>query len=183
LLDWTINDPGPRANLANSGFGPMSLVKWVLIGVILLPVAEIVVFIIAGLTIGWLPTAALFLATSVAGLMVLKHQGRGDLDRFRAAVRTGGLRAINLDTPGLAPIMGGILLVLPGFITDALGALLFVPPIRGWVRATIGRALRKRRAARDPSVIDLTPEEWHQVSDAIEDGRERKRSSPRKRNR
>jgi UPF0716 family protein affecting phage T7 exclusion len=92
------------------------------------------------------------------------------------------LRSIHLETPGLATLAGGILLVLPGFITDVVGALLFVPPFRRWVSATISRALRKRRAGADPSVIDLTPEEWHHVADRIEDGSTRKRSTrPRKR--
>jgi UPF0716 protein FxsA len=159
----------------------MSLVKWTFIGVILLPLGEIAVFIAIALTIGWLWTAVLFVATSAVGVLVLKRMGRGDLDRFRTAVGAGGIRTIHLDTPGLAPIIGGILLVLPGFITDLAGALLFIPPVRRWVRASIGRARKKRRAARDPSVIDLAPDEWHHISDAIEDGRDRKRTSPRKR--
>jgi UPF0716 protein FxsA len=159
----------------------MTLVKWVFIGVILLPLAEIATFIALALTIGWLWTVALCIVTSAVGVLVLRQVGRSDLDRLRTAVRLGGLRAIHLDTPGLAPIMGAILLVLPGFITDVLGALLFVPPLRRWASAAIGRAVKKRRAARDPSVIDLTPDEWHQVPDAIEDRQDRKRPARRTR--
>jgi UPF0716 protein FxsA len=159
----------------------MSLVKWAFVGVILLPVAETAVFIAVVLAIGWPWAAILFVATSVVGMLVLRRIGRADFNRLRQAVATGGIRAIHLDSPGLATLAGGILLVLPGFITDVLGALLFVPPVRRWASAAIGRALRKRRAARDPSVVDLTPEEWHHVSDRIEDGGRRKRSSPRKR--
>jgi UPF0716 protein FxsA len=159
----------------------MSLVKWAFVGVILLPVAETAVFIAVVLAIGWPWAVILFVATSVVGMLVLRRIGRADFNRLRQAVATGGIRAIHLDSPGLATLAGGILLVLPGFITDVLGALLFVPPVRRWASAAIGRALRKRRAARDPSVVDLTPEEWHHVSDRIEDGGRRKRSSPRKR--
>jgi UPF0716 protein FxsA len=159
----------------------MSLVKWAFVGVILLPVAETAVFIAMVLAIGWPWAVILFVATSVVGMLVLRRIGRADFNRLRQAVATGGIRAIHLDSPGLATLAGGILLVLPGFITDVLGALLFVPPVRRWASAAIGRALRKRRAARDPSVVDLTPEEWHHVSDRIEDGGRRKRSSPRKR--
>jgi UPF0716 family protein affecting phage T7 exclusion len=131
-----------------------------------------------GVTIGWLWTVLLFLATSAIGVMVLKRTGRGDLDRFRAAVRQDGLRAIHLETPGLAAMVGGILLVFPGFITDLMGALLFVPPLRRWASATIGRALKKRRAGRDPSVIDLSPDEWHQVSDGTR--KDRRPRGPRR---
>jgi UPF0716 protein FxsA len=159
----------------------MSLVKWAFVGVILLPVAETVVFIAVVLAIGWPWAVILFVATSVVGALVLRRIGRADFNRLRRAVATGGIRAIHLDSPGLATLAGGILLVIPGFITDVLGALLFVPPVRRWASAAIRRALRKRRAARDPSVVDLTPEEWHHVSDRIEDGGRRKRGVPRKR--
>ena len=74
-------------------------------------------------------------------------------------------------------MLGGILLVFPGFITDVLGALLLVPAVRRQLRAA-DRAARARNARRqrDPSVIDLTPKEWRQVSEKpIKDGRPRKR--------
>ena len=149
----------------------MSLVKWAFIVVILLPAAEIAVFILVALTIGWLWTIGLFLATSFVGLIVLKRSGRGDLDRFGAALVQDGVRAIHLESPGLAAMVGGILLVFPGFITDVLGALLFVPPLRRWAGAIIGRAYRKRRRGRHaPAVIDLPPDQWDEVPEArIED--------------
>ena len=160
----------------------MSLVKWAFIGVILLPLAEFAVFIAVAFNIGWLWAAVLLVSTSALGVLVLRRTGRADFNRLRQAVGAGGLRSIHLETPGLAKLVGGILLVLPGFITDVLGALLFVPPVRRWVRATIRRAQRQRRSGGDPSVIDLTPEEWHHVSDQIEDDSDRKRSArPRKR--
>lgn len=147
----------------------MSLVKWAFIGVFLLPAAEFVAFTIVALAIGWFWAAALFFATSAVGVLVLRHAGRRDLDRFRSALGAHGLRAINLDTPGLASIVGGILLVLPGFITDLMGALLLLPPARRVIRALIKRALRKERAARNPEVIDLAPTEWRQISETIEE--------------
>ena len=54
----------------------MSLVKWGFIGLLALPVAELVVFIVVALSIGWLLALALFLATSLIGMMVLKRSGR-----------------------------------------------------------------------------------------------------------
>jgi UPF0716 protein FxsA len=115
----------------------MSLLKWAFIGLVVLPAAEIVVIILLAVTIGWLWTVLLFLATSAIGVMVLRRTGRGELDRFRTAVSRDGVRAIHLDTPGLAAMVGGILLVFPGFITDLIGALLFVPPVRRWAGAII----------------------------------------------
>ena len=86
-----------------------------------------------------------------------------NLDRLRVAFSREGLRAIHLETPGFATMLGGILLVIPGFITDTLGAGLFLPAFRRWAGAAIGRAARRR--PQDTSVIDLEPGEWHQIPD------------------
>jgi UPF0716 family protein affecting phage T7 exclusion len=154
----------------------MSLVKWAFIVVIMLPVAEIAVFILVALMIGWLWTIGLFLATSLIGVLMLRRTGRGDLDRFGTALAQDGIRAIHLESPGLATMVGGILLVFPGFITDALGALLFVPPLRRWAAARIGRAYRnRRRSPHAPAVIDLPPDQWDELPEGqIEDRRGRK---------
>src|SRR5262249_36851504 len=100
----------------------MSLVKWGFIGLLLLPLGELVAFVVVAALIGWLPAAALFIATSVIGIWLLKRSGRGDFDRLRAAVARDGIRGLHLDTPGAASMLGGILLVFPGFITDLIGA-------------------------------------------------------------
>lgn len=143
----------------------MSLVKWGFIGLFLLPVVEMAAFIAVALTIGWLPAFCLFLATSLLGLLILRRSGRKDFDRFRDAFRRDGIRAIHLESPGLGPMLGGILLVFPGFITDALGALLLVPGVRRQLRGLITRSREERRRQSDPSVVDLTPDEWRQVSE------------------
>lgn len=160
----------------------MSLVKWAFVGVILLPAAEFAVFVAVALAIGWLWAAFLFFATSAAGVLVLRQAGRRDFDRFRSTLGAQGIRAINLETPGLASTVGGILLVLPGFITDLVGALLLLPVGRRLIAAAIGRAVKKQRAARNPDVIDLKPGEWHQVSETLE-AHEQERIPPRPRKR
>jgi UPF0716 protein FxsA len=152
----------------------MSLVKWAFTALLLLPAAEIAVFVGVALAIGWFWAVCLFLATTVLGVLLLRRSGRNDIERFRAALAADGLRALHLESPGFAPMAGGILLVFPGFITDVLGALLFVPVIRRRLAAMIGRARAARRRRRNPSVVDLTPEEWHQVSNKpLDDGRPR----------
>jgi UPF0716 protein FxsA len=160
----------------------MSLVKWAFIGVLLLPAAEFAAFVLVALAIGWLLAALLFLGTTAAGLLMLRRAGRRDFDRFRSTLGAQGIRAINLDTPGLATMLGGILLILPGFITDVAGALLLWPLTRRLIAAAIGRAVKKQRAARQPDVIDLAPDEWHQISQTIE-AHDRERLPPRQRKR
>jgi UPF0716 protein FxsA len=113
--------------------------------------------------IGWLWTAALFVATSVLGVLLLRKSGRADLDRARNAFARDGLRAIRLETPGVAPVIGGILLVFPGFITDILGAALYVPPLRRWAAGKLAERARRAERRRDERVIDLEPGEWHHL--------------------
>jgi UPF0716 protein FxsA len=152
----------------------MSLVKWAFVGLLTLPAAELVVLLLATANLGWFLTIVLLIGTSLTGLYLLRRTGRGDFDRLRAAFAQEGLRAIHLETPGLATMLGAILLVIPGFITDILGAALFVPAFRRWAAGTIGRAARQRPAQRpdDPPVIDLQPHEWRQLPDA---GKKRRR--------
>jgi UPF0716 protein FxsA len=153
----------------------MSLVKWGFIALLALPAAEIIVFVLVALAIGWQWTIILFLATSFIGFMVLKRSGRTELARFRSSVAGQGAAAIHFEAPGLAAMIAGILLVFPGFITDVAGALLLLPPVRRWIGATIGRAVHKQQPQpRGQPVVDLPPDQWHQVPDAmIDDGRDR----------
>jgi UPF0716 protein FxsA len=145
----------------------MSLVKWAFIALLLLPAAEIGIVILVALLIGWLWTIILFLATSAAGVILLRRSGRSDLDRARAAFAKDGFRAVHLEMPGFAPIVGGILLVFPGFITDLLGLALLVPRFRRWASARLRQAARQPRRSRpgEITVIDLAPNEWQQITD------------------
>jgi UPF0716 protein FxsA len=155
----------------------MSLVKWTFIGLLALPLAEVVTFLLVAVLIGWFWAAGLFVATSVAGVLLLRRSGRSDLDRFRAAFAQDGFRAVHLESPGVAAMLGGILLVFPGFITDLVGAALLVPPLRRWLGGKLAQARRDRRQrGRDDHVIDLAPSEWQQIPDQRRD-RPRKRAA------
>jgi len=159
----------------------MSLVKWTFIGLLVLPAAELASFLLVAVLIGWFWAAALFVATSVMGVLLLRRSGRNDFDRFRAAFAQDGIRAVHLESPGLAAMLGGILLVFPGFITDLLGVALLVPPVRRWLAGKLAQARRERRQRRsDDHVIDLAPSEWQQIPDQK---RERRRKSSGKRSR
>ena len=122
----------------------MSLVKWTFIGLIALPAAELLALVMVASLIGWLRTAALFIATSVVGVLLLRKSGRADLARFRATFAQQGLRAVHLETPGVATMLGGILLTFPGFITDAVGTALFVPVVRRWTAGKLATLARGR---------------------------------------
>ena len=155
----------------------MSLVKWTLIGLLVLPAAELFAFFLMAALIGWFWAAGLFIATSIVGVLLLRRFGRADLDRLRSAFARDGIRALHLETPGMATMLGGILLIFPGFITDLLGAALLLPTVRRWAAARFATFARSsRRTPRDDRVIELEPGEWHQIPDR---GRRRQRKSKR----
>jgi len=60
-------------------------------------------------------------------------------------------------------LLSGVLLVIPGFITDALGLALLFPPLRRAVLGLVG--LRPGAARANDGVVDLEPEQWHRVPD------------------
>ena len=155
----------------------MSLVKWTLIGLFVLPAAELFAFFLMAALIGWFWAAGLFIATSIVGVLLLRRFGRADLDRLRTAFARDGIRALHLETPGMATMLGGILLIFPGFITDLLGAALLLPAVRRWAAAKFPTFARSsRRTPRDDGVIELEPGEWHQIPDRR---RRRRRKSKR----
>ena len=105
---------------------------------IVVPIAELYVIIQVGEAIGLWPTLALLLADALLGSFLLKHQGRGAWRRFNEALaqrRFPGKEVVD----GLLIVVGGTLLLAPGFITDIFGLLLLIPPTRAIVRSILRR--------------------------------------------
>lgn len=144
----------------------MSLLKWAIFGLLMLPMAEIAVFVVVGLQIGFLAALALTALTSLAGMAVIRHAGQREVDRVRSAFGDRVITRVELDGAGFLTVLGGFLLVLPGFITDVIGALLLLPATRHWIRAAMRRAVvRAERASGRPQMVDLEPDQWRRVSD------------------
>jgi len=108
----------------------------ILAAFIVVPVTEIAVFIQVGGWIGLWPTLALVLLTAMAGTALLRHQGLGTLMRAQQSLEEGRFPAAEL-FDGVCLAFAGALLLTPGFVTDGLGLLLFVPRIRGWLRGLV----------------------------------------------
>ncbi|MFC3073919.1 FxsA family protein [Shinella pollutisoli] len=105
---------------------------------LLLPLAEIAGFILVGRRIGVWPTLGLVVLSAVAGVVLIRVQGFGALARLRQAAAGGDEpgRAL-LDTAMI--VLAGFLLLIPGFLTDIIGLLLFLPPFRRWLWNRIRR--------------------------------------------
>lgn len=111
-----------------------------LIAFIGVPLAEIYLLIEVGQVIGALPTIGLCVLTAVVGGGLLRHQGLNTLQRARDNLDQNKVPALEL-LEGAALVVGGALLMTPGFATDALGFACLLPPTRrAMVRALLSRA-------------------------------------------
>jgi len=110
------------------------------------PVVEVAVFIEVGLAIGWLLATVLLFGTSLLAVPLLRIQGRAAIERVSVAVserRPPGPAAVD----GALGLLGGMLLIVPGFVSDALGTLLAFPPTRALARRWISRRYARRMMA------------------------------------
>jgi UPF0716 protein FxsA len=142
------------------------LAKRIAIALLVLPAAELIVFLLVVWAIGLWAALGLMILTSLAGGMLLRHACPPRRSEVRAAMARGRAPRPAARSGGLAVALGGILLLLPGFITDLLGAGLLIRPIRSRLTAAIGRAVGVPAAAnRADAILDLTPDEWRALPD------------------
>ncbi len=140
---------------------------------LLLPLAEIATFVVVGSKIGALATVALTIATSVIGAVLMRWQGFGILGRLQRELDKGGSPGREL-AHGAMVLLAGVLLLIPGFLTDLLGFLLFIPPIRdlAWrllrSRATVVTYFSftgfRTTHSRDDHIIDLDEDEFSRTT-------------------
>jgi UPF0716 protein FxsA len=104
--------------------------KYLLFGVfVIVPIAEIATFIQVGDIIGLWPTLGVILLTAFLGTGLLRYQGITTLNQAQASLNNGELPLTSV-IHGVFLLIAGLLLLTPGFITDVVGFLLFIPPLR-----------------------------------------------------
>ncbi|HEY6831234.1 MAG TPA: FxsA family protein [Pseudolabrys sp.] len=140
----------------------MNVAKWVLLSVLVLPLVELAVFVAVAAEIGLGWALLLIVATSFAGLTILRRAGGNHIARARVAMTQGSFSALQVDGTGGLVLLAGFLLLVPGFITDVVALVLLVAPLR---RALVAAFGPRRPATRPDGVVDLEPEQWHRVPD------------------
>lgn len=140
---------------------------------LLFPLAEIACFIVIGRQIGLFPTLSLVILSGVAGVILMRVQGLGTLARLREAGRRGESPGRQLlDTAMI--VVAGVLLLIPGFLSDIVGILLFLPPVRTWlwnrlvrnmVVVDVGGGRPWQEPSRGPRTIDLDEDEFRRDAD------------------
>ncbi len=133
------------------------------------PLIEIAAFIQVGQIIGLGWTLVCVVLTAIAGTMLLRHQGFATLSRAQAQIQSGRPPVLEM-LEGVCLLIAACLLLTPGFVTDAVGALLLIPPIRRYLAAhAVGKVMAhgdfsvRRGPARgdDNDVIDG---DWEDVT-------------------
>ncbi len=103
---------------------------------ILVPIFEIVLFIQMGGVIGLWPTIGLVLLTAVIGASLVRSQGIATLTSVQSRLQQGELPAQQI-LEGVLLAAAGMLLLTPGFLTDALGMCVLLPQPRAWLAKQI----------------------------------------------
>lgn len=143
---------------------PVALV----LGFILVPLAELYVISRVGRELGLPLTLAVLLLVSVAGAWLVKREGRRTWQALRLAMGSRQLPTRELSDAALV-LIGGVLLLTPGFLTDVVGLALVLPPTRAVARRVLttfavrralrsagGSTARTRRTAARPSAASGT---------------------------
>jgi UPF0716 protein FxsA len=123
------------------------LTRLAVVGLLLLPILEIVVIVAVGQAIGGWQTCLLIVATSLLGAWLIRREGGRAWRALEQAVRSGRMPAREI-ADGVVVLVGGSLLVVPGFITDLLGLLLVLPFTRPIARSMLAAVISRRLLAQ-----------------------------------
>lgn len=122
--------------------GPFTLVLLV-VALIALPIAEIALLVMVGQQIGLLPTIGILLAEVVLGAWLSRREGGRAWRALSEAFGTGRMPTAELTNAALV-LVGGVMLMLPGFITDLFGLVFLLPVTRPLARKVLAFALSRQ---------------------------------------
>jgi UPF0716 protein FxsA len=119
------------------------MARWLIAAFLLVPVVEIAVIIQVGQLIGVLPTVVLLVVESLLGAWLVKREGGRAWDSLRGTVVAGQMPDVALLDAALV-VVGGTLLLTPGFVTDIAGFACVLPFTRPLMRRVVVAALVRR---------------------------------------
>jgi UPF0716 protein FxsA len=122
-----VSSPGPTPR-RRGGF-----LRWLLLAVLLLPFAEIAALVLVGQVVGFWWTLGALVALTVLGVLLLRRETSRTYRALQEAVHSGRMPADEV-TDAILVMLGGFLLILPGFLSDAVGLLLVLPFTRPLAR-------------------------------------------------
>ncbi|RFU67733.1 FxsA family protein [Bacillus sp. V59.32b] len=126
--------------------------KYFFLLIIAMPALEIAVLLLSGQTIGVWPTILLIILTGVIGTYLAKQQGLETIKKAQEQMRYGQLPGDAL-LDGICVLVGGTLLLTPGFISDLLGLILLLPPTRKVIKPMILKMIKNMIDKRKITII------------------------------
>lgn len=143
-----------------------------LLGALVLFVAEIAAFVAVGEHVGFGWAVLLLLVVSALGPFMIRRVGIGVLARTQQRLADGQVPTREL-LDGVVVLLGGVLICAPGFITDGVGLLLMVGPIRRLFLRVTGKRVARR-------IQTLSPSRWNviNVTAGTVDGERRNAAPP-----
>lgn len=112
---------------------------WLFLIFVAVPIIEISLFVTVGGVIGLWSTLAIVVLTAIIGTQLMRRQGLMTLGRLQTALAEGK-NPTDPIAQGAMILIAGVLLLTPGFFTDAIGLLLLLAPVRvGLIRWASGR--------------------------------------------
>jgi UPF0716 protein FxsA len=120
---------------------------------LLVPLVEIYLLIQMGGVIGALPTVFLVVFTAVLGAALVRFQGFSTLQRLQATLGRGGVPAVEM-MEGVILLVSAVLLLTPGFVTDAIGFAGLVPVLRRTLAKKVLTSLMQRPGGFGPPPPD-----------------------------
>jgi UPF0716 protein FxsA len=133
--------------------------RWLVLGLIALPFLELAAFFFVAGQIGFLGALFGVVLTSFLGIVLLKG---GAKLLFAQVVRSGGVVLMSGEAArsGMLTAFAGLLLAIPGFVTDVIAVILLVPALRGLLSR--GSLTTTGQRPPPPGVVDLEPADWRE---------------------
>ncbi|MBW3111743.1 MULTISPECIES: FxsA family protein [Bacillaceae] len=116
--------------------------RYMLLLLIIIPALEIGLLVLSGQAIGLVPTVLLIITTGILGAYLAKKQGIETIRKAQRDMQYGQLPGDAI-MDGLCILVGGVVLLTPGFITDAIGFLLLLPATRKMFKPFIYRLFKR----------------------------------------
>jgi UPF0716 protein FxsA len=141
-------------------------------------IAEIAAIWAVGSAVGVLGTLGLLLAGAFLGSWLARREGAKAMRAFMETARAGRPAEKEL-TDGMLVGLGGVLILVPGFVSDVLGLLLMLPPSRAvarrwWLRRMEKRAVRFANQRRGPVMVvdsEVVPDQPQRDQPTVIEGR------------